>query len=142
MVPRRSAPDPLELMAELMSPAKFFSEACAHSASFSALQAEHIGANGELLPHVLMADLLRFVGMGVSGEQTLGVPPPSEGETRDLTALVELGLSIGDPELKNVLEVSFVEDIDREPFFSALRPFLGPSVLSEVSRQQHLRDAL
>ena len=124
-----------------MTPAQFFSSVCAHSPAFADAQEAHLRANGAVLPHVLMSDLLRFVGMGVGGEQWLGVRPPSSGETRDLVALLELGLSLGDPDLLNALCVSFVEGLDGEPFFAGLLPMLGPHVLAELARQQQWRNA-
>ncbi len=98
--------------------------------------------HGELLTYVLMGDLLRFVGSGVGGEETLDVKPPSIDEVRALLALVDLGFVTGDFELQNVLSVSFVEGIDGEPFFLSLYPLLGPAALGEISRQQQFRDAL
>ena len=52
-----------------MKPQAFFENICGVAPGFRAVMAEHLKDNDELLAHVLMADLLRYVGarVGVPG---------------------------------------------------------------------------
>jgi hypothetical protein len=69
----------------------------------NALLAEHVGDYRELLPHVLMADVRRlFVDLAGAGED--------EKVTTLLAAVERLAVS-SDDRVRNIVEVSFVEDL-------------------------------
>ena len=64
---------------------------------------EHVASYGELLPHVLFGDLTRFVLAGHErGDRDL--------ERRSLSFL-DRALREGDEEVRNLVQVSFVENV-------------------------------
>jgi hypothetical protein len=105
-----------------MSPAQLFADVERASPSFRRVAAEHVADNGEVLPHVLMADLLRHVG---SHFQATGVARPSRAEVEAVLAILDGAVQSGNEETANVVAVSFCEDIETESFFAELRPLLG-----------------
>jgi hypothetical protein len=87
------SPAELEAMTEL---ARCLPEA-------NALLAEHVGDYGELLPHVLMADVRRlFVDLADAGE---------DEKVATLLAAVERLAVSSDDGVRNIVEVSFVGDL-------------------------------
>lgn len=64
---------------------------------------EHVNDNDEVLPHLLIADLRRwFVDAVVAGN--------ARGVT-DFLAAIEVLYASEDPDTRNVMEVSFMEDL-------------------------------
>lgn len=112
-----------------MTPAALFAEIEAASPGFSAVAKEHLRDNGELLPHLLMADLLRYVGAALS-------VPASESEIRVVLAALDAAALCGNAETENVVALSFCENLELEPFFPRLRPLLGLALL-RFSRKRH-----
>lgn len=91
----------------------------------------HRADNGEVLPHVLMADLRRFFVSAVES-----------GEGRQVAAFlagVEELASSPDEDVRNVVDVSFIEDLvqgadERErAAIEAMRPLLGPASAQSLS---------
>ena len=88
-----ASPAELEAMTELAG--------CLPEAN--ALMADHVGDYGELIPHVLMADLRRlFVDLAEAHE---------DGKVAIFLAAVERLAVSSDDRVRNIVEVSFVEDL-------------------------------
>jgi hypothetical protein len=86
---------------------------------------EHLRDNGgELLPHVLMADYERWA------EGAIG---RADAELGDLLDFLEAAYQTGDPELEELISVSFLEHLPRarEPG-SELRELLGPTLKRQL----------
>ncbi len=99
-----------------------------------AVLAEHLRDNDEVLPHVLMADLRRFfVGLVESGDRRRMIA--------FLVAVEALASSPHD-EVRNVVEVSFIEDLvqgadDRErAAIEAARPQMGRATASALAETE------
>lgn len=93
---------------------------------------EHIEDNvGELLPHVFLADatrlLISFFGEGLS----------AWGQLQDVLDFLEGSFRDGDDETKELIAVSFLENlpVDGE-LGSGIRELLGPELRAE---SEHLR---
>jgi hypothetical protein len=84
---------------------------------FARVHAEHMRDNGALLPHALMAALLRFVGSRVCSSEALAI-----------LELLESGVSGGNGETENLIAVSFLEHLEAEEFFTELYAQLGPKL--------------
>lgn len=111
-----------------MSPSELFQRVVTVAPGFDAVLKEHIKDNNELLPHVLMADLLRYVGRKLSTKESLS-------EVKAILSLLELALGSRNPETENAIAVSFIEHITTEPFYPALQPMFGPRMRAEHEAQ-------
>jgi hypothetical protein len=108
---------------------------------FEAVRAEHLHGFGELLPHLLMADLLRYVALALGAPDKLYglAAPPSEQEVSAILAVLDRGLAEGDAATDNAIAVSFVEYLWGEPYYPQLEPMLGPGLRGELQRQRDWR---
>jgi len=89
---------------------------------------EHLAANDTLLPHVFMGDVTRFAI--VEAEK-----PGSRGSLATLLGHFEDGLRTGSDEVRELIVVSFVENLMGETTgLKALKPLMGPSLKTEVER--------
>lgn len=112
-----------------MSPTQLFAEVEKISPGFRPVLAEHLSDYGELLAHVLMADLLRYVGSHLeSAEDSSG----GGTEIQAILAVLDSGIVSGNDATVNAIAVSFCEHIESEPFFFRLRPLLGPGLRREI----------
>lgn len=116
-----------------MTPSTLFEQIELASPGFGAVAQEHFVDNGELLRHLLMADLLRYIGASANGA---GHTPASETEIRAVLSVLEFAAGCGDPATENVVAMSFCEGIESESFFPKLRPMLGLG-LRKAIRDQH-----
>ena len=117
-----------------MTPQVLFQKVGSVAPGFNAVMAEHLEDNGELLPHLLIADLLRYVGSKVGSARGIE-------EVRRILDVLEEAYRSGDPDTENVIAVSFIEDIEREPFYGRLEPLLGPELRAERKRQKEAMNA-
>ena len=117
-----------------MTPESLFAKVESVAPGFGAVAKQHIEDNDELLPHVLMADLLRYVGARVSGSA-------GDSEVRAVLDILEAGATSGNAETENVVAVSFCEGIETEPFFPKLRPWLGLALRRIIRQQQSVSHA-
>ena len=106
-----------------MTPSQLFSHISQAVPSFAPVLAEHLHDNGELLPHPLMSELLRFVGA------QLNQPGHTPVEVLTILGILEAEVSGGDADTENAIAVSFLEDLEAAPFFSDLYALLGPKLL-------------
>jgi hypothetical protein len=106
-----------------MSPAKLFERAVHLAPDFAAVLVEHLRDNDVLLPHVLMPSLLGFIGDCLSRES-----PTADATVQRLLDLLEVEVSGDDLDTQNLIAVSFLENLEAEPFFGRLYPLLGPNL--------------
>jgi hypothetical protein len=119
-----------------MSPHELFGEVAGVAPTFGALLREHLRDHGELLPHVLMYDLLQYTGSHFSGKSFMGAVPPTLSEVQSILAVLTSEITAHNPTTENAIAVSFVEHIESESFFPQLRPHLAPALLDELARQK------
>lgn len=74
---------------------------------------EHVREYGELLTHVLFGDVTRWLAAN---------PQPAA------LAVLEQSFVTGDEDTRNLIAVSFVENIGPGPEYAALREALGPKL--------------
>lgn len=121
-----------------MTPAALFAQVGAVAPSFGAVAQEHLEDNGELLPHLLMADLLRYVGASLSSS---GESLASQSEVLAVLAVLDAAAACGNEETENVVAVSFCEGIESESFFPKLQPLLGPALRRHIRNQRAVPNA-
>jgi hypothetical protein len=127
-----------------LTPQEFFQSIEALSPSFALVAEDHRKDYDGILPHLLMADLLRFVGSGLGGPNSLayiqGVVPPSRDEIVKIMSALEDAYSKENPNgetaLGNAIAISFVENCVPEPFFDELKRLFGPALQAELKAQQ------
>jgi hypothetical protein len=100
------------------------------------LYEEHIADNGELLPHVLMADLrLLFIRL---------VKDRDDAKVQALLDAVDPLAASPSKGIRNVVEVSFIEDAYLDPrergALLKVRSRLGPATAASLERMQHFVD--
>ncbi len=98
---------------------------------------EHLADNGDRLPHILMADVGRFVSSYFTTEEAVALERPSKDELQQVLNVLGDALLDGDDETQNVVAVSFVVNLWLEPFYENLWPFLGQQILAEIDRQRN-----
>jgi hypothetical protein len=90
---------------------------------------EHRRDYDEVLPHVLMADIRRFV---ISKLQDLATVDA-------VVACLEEGLASGNQVLQEVIVVSFLENMDpAEPSYDVTANRMGPRLRAELARVRSL----
>jgi hypothetical protein len=98
---------------------------------------QHLRDNGEVLPHVLMADLRRmFVNLVQAGND--------DDVKRFLEAIEDLASSPADS-IRNVVDVSFIEDLvlgdrDEARALNAVREKLGPATAAQVAATERFHE--
>jgi len=94
---------------------------------------DHVASNDEVLPHVLMADLRRFLVDRIT--------------TNDQTTLAEFLREIerlassDNPSVRNVVDVSFIEDLvlgdpGELAALEMIRPQLGPATTASLATSE------
>jgi hypothetical protein len=90
---------------------------------------EHRRDHDEVLPHVLMADIRRFVIAKLQDVVTIDA----------VVACLEEGIASGNEALQEVIAVSFLENMDpTEPSYEAIANRMGPLLLAELARFRRL----
>jgi len=89
---------------------------------------EHLFDNDALLPHVFMGDVTRFSVAGAGN-------PRMEASITNLLEHLEDGLRIGNDAVKELICVSFVENlIGESTALKALKLSMGPMLKTEVEK--------
>ncbi len=102
---------------------------CATIPGFHLLYEEHIRDYDEVLPHVLLGDLVRFLTAEVEshGDASAAVKPAM--------VLLERAMGSREPRIQELVAVSFLENLDPEhSSFSALRTLFGPRLEEQYQR--------
>ena len=120
-----------------MSPRELFERIEIASPPFREIAKMHVADNSELLPHLLMRDLLRYVGRHFEPDSEPA--PRDKSEAVAVLAQLDNSLLCGSDETVNAIAVSFLENIETEPFYSRLRPFLGLALRRELALQTRWR---
>ena len=114
-----------------MNMSKQFLERLAREVSGVArLLEEHIKDYGEILSHVFMGELTRYI---LSIHNTPG-NPSDQNTLREILRLFEEGFAYGDDEVKELIGVSFLENLTGEEGREALRTLLGPTMSEALKR--------
>jgi len=109
--------------------------------SFDRVRRAHVEAYQEVLPHLLVSELLAFIESRFSGVLWAEVEAPNMDEIRALFEVLEAGLEQGDDYTVDAIAVSFVEGIDGSPHYAELRPFFGPIMCQTLAAQQNWKPA-
>ena len=93
---------------------------------------EHVEENGEVLPHIFMADVTRYLVNLVTRVNETN-DPSSESKILSLLSCLEESLVVGDERVRNVVEVSFIENLDHaDRAFPYLRTRLGKKLTQSL----------
>ena len=99
-----------------------------------AVLAEHVNDVDEILPHLLMADLSRWLVDAVVTGDERGVA--------DFLTAVEVLYTSDDPDTRNVVEVSFMQllvvnpDGGERTAIEAIRRLAGPAAIADLAREE------
>jgi hypothetical protein len=122
-----------------VTPERLFDSVMAVAPGFRRVREEHMRDNDALLVHVLMSDLLRYVGSYFTGASTVRAQPPTANEVKAVLQVLDGAIAAGNADVENAIAVSFIEDIEAEPFFGRVSPMLGPNLRAELQRQKAWR---
>ena len=99
---------------------------------FSRIYDEHIRNYDRLLPHVLLANLVRFLS------EELRLRGPQSTAIRSALTLLEQGMGSADPMLQELVAVSFLENLDSR-LTLALQSDFGPNLKEQYQKYQSKR---
>lgn len=91
---------------------------------------------GELLPHLMMADITRWLGGVLERTQAGGLSAPADLEQlHTVVAFLEEQFATGDKATQELIAVSFLENLwqTREQY-AGLKNLFGPSLRSSLER--------
>jgi hypothetical protein len=89
---------------------------------------EHLNENDTLLPHVFMGDVTRFVIAEAAN-------PKRQETITSLLEYLEEGIQTGSDEVRELILVSFVENLTGETkMLQLLKALMGQTLRSEVKR--------
>lgn len=101
--------------------ARFPEQLRAHVPGFDHIYDEHIRDYDEVLPHVLLGDLVRFL------LDTVRVQGTRNAALHEAMILLERGMGSADPKLQELVAISFLENLDPgDQGFPAIRILFGP----------------
>ena len=94
-----------------------------------ALYEEHLRDYNELLPHVFMGSVVRFVVSEVEG----GTPPLEHAAVGQILGVIEAALASLSPEVSELASVSFAENLaEHRDVVRKLKADLGPRLRQEI----------
>jgi hypothetical protein len=101
------------------------------------LYKEHVEDNDELLPHVFMGDVTRFI-VALNAD-SLSEGPDSTASERTLTKaldFLEQGMHKAD-KVRELVAVSFLENLDQsDENYPSLKSHLGKSLLEQLAKYE------
>ena len=98
---------------------------------FDRVYDEHVVDYDEVLPHVLLGDLVRFLSDEVQQHGT------GSAALSPALALLERGMASPDPRLQELVAVSFLENLDRDdPSFLPIRGLFGPHLEEQYTKHE------
>lgn len=98
---------------------------------FDRVYDEHVHDYDEVLPHVLLGDLVRFLSDQVreKGAQSAAL--------HEAMSLMEGGMGSADPSLQELVAVSFLENLDpADESFPAIRKLFGPHLEEQYQKYE------
>lgn len=113
-------------------PVSFVRSMVARFPSLSALLEAHIKDNlGEMLPHVFLGDVTRYVLSLLLAVGAGGLP--ARRELRGILDYLEEAFDDGDEELQELISVSFLENLPRPGQTGAeIRKMVGPNLRKQL----------
>ena len=99
------------------------------------LRDQHLRDYEELLPHLLMADVARYVASYFADATGAQVPPPSREELGRTLALIDAAMGSEPEPVRELISVSFLENLEHEPYTAALVMLLGLNLRRELERR-------
>src|SRR5690349_18428135 len=105
---------------------------------FQPIYVDHLAENGELLPHVLMGEFTRFLMEMVRKWRAAPTDAAGLGQTVERAiALMEDAMGSPDPKLRNLISVSFLENLlpsneQEVQAYSDMKSLLGHQLLQEL----------
>ncbi len=115
-----------------------FEELMKEVPDFKSVFDEHKDYYEELLPHVLMGDFTRFLidsyrkgaGGEAGSEHHLDV-------TRTSLEVMERAMSSSDPNLQELVSVSFLENLDQsDAAYEGIKALLGPNLIRQLAEYE------
>ncbi len=102
---------------------------------------EHLTDHHELLPHVFMSDVTRFVITICQELRRQGTSASLPGATiQQITSILEQAAASGSDTTKELVADSFVENLwGEDATLTSLEPFLGPALKAQMASQGLLR---
>ena len=100
---------------------------------------EHIRQNDELLPHVWMGDVTRFVvELYTDSAQKTGVAKASSFHILEtILRAFEAEMESGDDEVKELIGVSFLENLDPEAqYYAPLKLLMGEELSKQLAKYE------
>ena len=94
---------------------------------------EHLADNDELLPHVFMRDVTRFI-VDLQNQMLQSKSEKVEKVVSKLFTLFEDAMNYGNSEVQNLVAVSFLENLESDnPSYSVLKSKFGQKLLEDLS---------
>jgi hypothetical protein len=97
---------------------------CAVSTPLAAARRTHVHKLGALVPHVFMGDVLTRVRDCMTADTTQ-LRRNQRPEVVAILGVLDVAAGAADRDTRHVIAASFMRDVERETFFSELRPLLG-----------------
>lgn len=91
---------------------------------------QHVAANHELLPHVFFGDVTHFVVSGFDGH------PERKADALKILALLEESMASPSEDVKNLVSVSFLENLLGEKPLDAIRAAMGPRLRAQLAKHE------
>ena len=115
-----------------MTPTRLFDEIANASPGFRSILLEHQADNSEVLSHVLMAELVRYIEARLA-DASSQVSNPTEVQA--VFDILDLAITEGSMETRDAIAGSFVADLECLACFGRLKPLLGIALRRELKRQ-------
>lgn len=97
---------------------------------------EHIEDNDELLPHVFMGDVTRFVVALSANSSSDDISSLASRQTLiKILDFLEEGMQAGDDNVRELISASFLENLDQsDENYQSLKSHFGRSLLEQLRR--------
>jgi hypothetical protein len=110
----------------------FIQEVLSRSPGLRASYEEHLADYDELLPHVFMGDVTRYI-MGMGGNSTAESAMEIEKELSELLDLFEASLADGDEYVQELVVTSFLENLEAsDPAYPKIKARLGQRLSEQL----------
>ena len=119
--------------------AKLIHQLVALAPELGPVYATHLEDNfGELLPHLMMADITRWTGALLQRIQSGGPTAPTDLEQlQPVLALLEDRFASGDEPTRDLIAASFLENLwQTDEQYAAIKNLLGPSLRASLDRME------
>jgi hypothetical protein len=98
---------------------------------FDRVYEEHLADYDEVLPHVLLGDLVRFLSQEIERDG------PESAALKQVVPLMERAMGSADSRLQELVAVSFLENLEAEdPGFGAVRCLFGPRLEEQYAKYE------